>query len=242
MSVRRDDPRPPPGNLLLAAFPREPYERLRPALIHVTLDLGQSLYAPEQPIRYAYFLTSGVASLLTSLLDGTSVEVGIIGPEGMVGFPALLSTDAVSHAAIVQVSGAALRVEAEVLGEEFARGGVVQGLLLRYVHAQFAEMAQLAACNRLHDLEERLARWLLMTQDRIQSKTLPFTHEFLGYMLGARRTTVTLTARKLQEAGLIDYRRGRITVLDRGELEQVACECYALMRAAAASTLARPQR
>ena len=179
---------------------------------------------------YAYFLEEGLASVVLTLANGATVEVGVIGIDGVVGIPVLLGADTMPGETFIQVEGSGYRIEAQLLKAEFEQSGQLRSHLQRYVLASMVQSAQNAACNRLHTISERLARWLLTCHDRIQSDHMPLTHEFLGQMLGAPRTTVTLAAGMLHEAGLIDYTRGHVTIKNREGLEHVACECYGTVR------------
>jgi len=217
-------------NRLLHALPRQEYERLLPLVQPVSLAFRERLYEKDRPIEHVYFVRTGVVSMVSLLEDGEIVEVATIGNEGMVGLPAFLGMDSISLETFVQVPGEGLRMRAAALQQEVAHGGALLRLLQRYTQAMFVQIAQGSACNRAHPTEERLARWLLMTQDRVGADQFPLTQEFMAQMLGVRRPSVNLTARVLQHAGLIRYGRGRITVLDREGLESAACECYGLIR------------
>jgi CRP-like cAMP-binding protein len=221
----------PPDNLLLAALPRAEFDRLSDLLEVVSLDLGEILYNPEESMDYVYFPTEGIVSLLAVLEDGETVETGVVGREGMVGFPVMFGTYKTTNQALVQGSGSALRMRATSLHALVKNGGPLHDLILRYVYTIFAQISQTAACNRIHTLNERLARWLLLTHDRINRKEFSLTHEFLARMLGTRRAGVSVAASALRDAGLIDYSRGQVEVLDRKGLEEVSCECYAVVRA-----------
>jgi CRP-like cAMP-binding protein len=226
-------PRPAPkpvGNRLLAALPSAYHERLAPKLEPVRLGFKQPLYEPHVPIEHVYFPTNGIVSLLTVLEDGGPIEVGTVGNEGMAGLPVFLGADAIPGRALCQIPGEALRLEARVLKDEVRRDGPLLSLLHRYTLALFTQVAQTAACNRTHSVEERCARWLLMTQDRVGTDRFPLTQEFMAQMLGVRRATVNVAAGMLQKAGFITYTRGRITVLDRPGLESASCECYAVIK------------
>ena len=180
--------------------------------------------------NYGYFLESGIASVVASVENGDTVEVGIIGVDGVVGIPILLGTGGGPGRTFMQIGGAGHRIEAKILKEEFERSSELRRCLLRYMQAYMSQTAQTAACNRLHGIEERLARWLSSCRDRMELDQLHLTHEFLGQMLGSPRTTVTLAAGLLQRAGLIRYSRGVVTVQNRAELENAACECYGIVR------------
>ncbi|HEY9285444.1 MAG TPA: Crp/Fnr family transcriptional regulator [Pyrinomonadaceae bacterium] len=219
------------GNRILAALPREEYERLAPRMQPCAFEQGDSIYEPNEPIEHAYFPLGGMVSVLTPMQDGSSVEVGVVGREGFLGFPPLIGIESAPTNTMSQIPGPALKIEAGVLKQEFDRGGTLQLILNRYIHAQVTQLSQVAACNRLHDVNERLARWLLLAHDRVEEDRLQLTHEFLSQMLGANRATVSLTAGVFQQAGLIRYTRGMVTVLNRVGLETAACECYGVMRA-----------
>lgn len=218
------------SNGLLAALPREEYERLSPYLELVPLAPGKTLCHAGAVVRHAYFPRSGMVSLLSTTEDGRSIEVGVIGNEGMTGVPIILRSNVAPYQVMVQLEGNALRIKADALTGEFNRGGKLQDLLMRYSHSLLVQVAQSAACNRFHTFEERLCRWLLVCRDRVNTDTLHLTQEFLSYMLGAPRTSVTMVAGALQQEGLIKYSRGRITILNRGGLEAASCECYRRVR------------
>ena len=213
-------------NRLLAALPDAEYQRLIPHLEHVWLPFQKVLYEVGEPIEYVYFPHRAIVSALSTMEDGSMVEVGLVGNDGIVGIPAALGDNIATTTTTVQVPDSAMRMKASVLKSEFGRGGVLQNLLLRYIQALFALTSQNAACNRLHHLEERLARWLLLVYDRVESNELPLTQEFISQMLGVRRAGVTVAANTLQQAGLIRYTRGKITILNREELQAASCECY----------------
>lgn len=218
--------RNPVSNDLLAALPREEYERLLPHLERVSLPLRQVLYELNEPIEYAYFITTGVSSLLNIMEDGQSIEAATVGKEGIIGVPLLLGTTQIPLMVIMQIPGDGLRMKADVFKTEVYAGCPLHTLLLRYTQTLMNQISQTAACNRLHSVEERCCRWLLMTGDRVESDSFPLTQEFLSYMLGVRRASVSEVAATLQKAGLIDYHRGQITIRDRQGLEAACCECY----------------
>jgi CRP-like cAMP-binding protein len=222
---------PPRENRLLTALPPDVYEGIRPHLEPVELAMRQVLYQPRKPISHVYFLCSAVTSLVAIMDDGTVVEVATVGKEGLVGLPAFLGAHASPLQAFCQMPGSALRMEASRFREIVERTGALNSLLHRYTQALFNEIAQAAACNRVHPMEERCARWLLMTHDRVAEDTFPLTHAFLAQMLGVRRATVTVVAGMLQQAGLIAYRRGVMTIVNRDGLEAASCECYRVVRA-----------
>lgn len=220
-----DTAQPLNENRLLAALSREEYERLAPHLQPASLNLGQTLFRPNEQVHHVHFPTTAVVSLLTDLEDGTGMEVGLVGPEGIVGISALLGGSE-TKVATVQALGTSLRLEARKLQEEFSRGGMLQTALLRYTHALMTQISQAVVCNARHQVEGRLARWLLMFHDRVGTDEFELTHEFMGNMLGVRRASVSEVAEKLQAKKLIHYHRGRFTILDRKGLEEFTCECY----------------
>jgi CRP-like cAMP-binding protein len=231
MSNSEKSPPAASQNRLLAALPRPEFERLAPHMQRVSFEQGQSLYEPNEPIEDAYFPLNGVTSMLVTTRDGSSVEIGLVGREGFIGYQPLLGMKRAPNGAITQIPGYSLKIKSEMLKEVFDRGGRLQAILQRHIQSQIIQMAQGAACNRLHEVNERLARWLLMMHDRAESDKLPLTHEFLSQMLGANRATVTLTAGILQQAGLIRYARGTVSILNREGLENIACECYSVVKA-----------
>lgn len=217
------------GNRFLDGLPSGALDGLQP-FETVSLRSGEALHEPQVIADHAYFPIRGVISLVASMNDGTAVEIGMIGREGMLGLSAILDGDTASYRAMAQVAGSALRVKSSVLRDAAHAHAALQTRLLRYVHASWSTAAQSAACNRLHLLEQRCARWLLSAHDRVQSDTFPMTHEFLAMMLGVRRAGVTIAAQALQEAGCIRYNHGDMTILDRKGLETTSCECYAFIR------------
>jgi len=200
-------------------------------LYPVKLEIGEILYEPEQRIEHVYFPTSGVISLLAAFQDGSTVEAGVIGREGMLGTSVVLGAETTPHQALVQAEGHALKMAARDLLAEIQNDGLMLDLMLRYTHALFTQVAQTAACNRAHTLEQRLARWLLLTHDRVQQNEFAITQDFLSRMLGVRRAGVSVAANTLREMRAIDYRRGAVIVLDRQELENASCECYQVVKA-----------
>ena len=216
-------------NRLLAALPNAEYQRLIPHLERVSLPFQQVLHEVGEPIEYVYFPYRAVVSCLATMEDGSQIEIGLVGNDGVTGIPAALGDNIAATVAMVQVPDSAMRMKVSVLKTEWGRGGVLQSLLLRYMQAQHAFVSQSAACNRLHFLEGRLARWLLLVYDRVESNELPLTHEFMGQMLGVRRAGVTEAASTLQKAGLIRYTRGKVTILNREDLEATSCECYEII-------------
>jgi CRP-like cAMP-binding protein len=217
-------------NSLLAALPRKSYLRLLPLLEPVELVLSDVLYQAEAAIRHVYFPGASLVSLL-SVADGhLALEVGMIGREGMVGIPLVLGHADSPVRALVQGGGTAMRAAARPFLKEFRLNPLLQRELYGYTHALMAQISQTAACNRFHVVEQRLARWLLMTHDRVKVDRFRMTHEFLGHMLGVRRVGVTTAAQSLQVRGLISYSRGAVSVLDRRGLEAASCRCYEVVR------------
>jgi len=222
--------RPPTAykNRILAALPKAEISRLAPHLSRVRLSLRTQLLNGKA--RHAYFLEEGLASVVLTLADGATVEVGVIGIDGIVGLPMLLGAETMPGTTFIQVEASGYRIDAKRIKNEFDREGTLRNQVQKYILANLIQSAQNAACNRLHSISERLARWLLTCHDRVKSDRMPLTHEFLGQMLGAPRTTVTLAAGMLHKAGLIDYSRGHVTIRDRRTLEASACECYRTVR------------
>jgi CRP-like cAMP-binding protein len=217
-------------NRLLAALSPDDFTLLAPALHPTSLEFKQVLYAVHQHLGTAYFLESGMVSMLAPLEDGRFMEVGLVGREGLVGLSIVLGADSSATEAMVQMHGTALQVRSAELRRAFEASATLRGLLLRYAHVHHAQVAQTAACNGHHLLEERLARWLLMAHDRAQNDEFPMTQEFMSMMLGVRRAGVSVAAAILQKTGAIGYKHGCVTVLDRSGLEAVACECYGTVR------------
>jgi CRP-like cAMP-binding protein len=215
-----------PDNKLLARLPAPDYQRLLPYLRPVSFNFKQILYAAGARIGHVYFPSSGCLSALTIMGDGSAIEVATIGNEGMVGLMAFIGAETAPNEVIVQIAGAGLRMEVEAFKEQANRNEAFRRVLLLYHSAFQTQISYAVACNGLHMVEPRCCRWLLMTQDRLQSDVLPLTHEFLGIMLGVRRSTVTEVLHPLQEAGLIECGRGKIEILNRKGLEALSCECY----------------
>lgn len=215
-------------NRLLRALPPEGLERFYSGFEPVTLTLRQVLQDAAKPVEYVYFVEEGVSSVLTIMSDGSTIEVGMIGIEGMIGVSAMFGSEASAQHVIVQIPGRALRMSAALCKKTFDEIEAVRAVMLRFAGALLNLSAQTAACNRLHSIEQRCARWLLMAYDRAKSETMPMTHEFLSSMLGVRRAGVTTTAGELQRSGLISYRQREITIRDPEGLEALACECYRL--------------
>jgi CRP-like cAMP-binding protein len=220
----------PRENRLLAVLPDADSERLLPFLELVALPLGKALYESGDALNHVYFPTTAIVSLLYELENGSSAEIAVVGNEGIVGIALFMGGDTMPNRGVVQSAGHAYRLPGPLLKQEFNRGGELQHLLLRYTLALLTQMAQTAVCNRHHTVDQQLCRWLLLSLDRLPANELSMTQELIANMLGVRREGVTEAAGKLQDAGLIRYRRGRITVLDRSGLETRVCECYAVVR------------
>jgi len=219
-----------PGNHLLAALSPEAFERLKPNLEPITFALGEVVYESGAHMRYVYFPTTSHISLLYTMIDGSTAEMGLVGKEGVVGIALFMGGETTPNRAMVQGGGEAFRMKSKAMLDEFKRGGDFQHLLLRYTQALITQISQTAVCNRLHSVEQRLCRWLLMTHDLAQSDELQMTHEFISNMLGVRREGVTMAARRLQEMKMISYVRGHIRILDRPQLLAHVCECYQVVR------------
>src|SRR5438093_3212944 len=217
-------------NYLLSALPDEEYKHLIPCLEPVTFALGQVVYDSGGRLDYIYFPTTSVVSLLYTMEDGTTAEMGLTGNDGVVGIALFLGGETTPNRAVVQIAGRALRMKARVVKEEFARGGPFQRLLLRYTQALITQISQTAVCNRLHSVEKQLCRWLLLSHDRVKADELIMTQELIADMLGVRREGVTVAAGRLQDDGAISYVRGHIQILDRQKLEDAVCECYRVVK------------
>jgi CRP-like cAMP-binding protein len=220
----------PRGNRLLAMFPEMERSRLLPHLECVELPLGKVLYESGSRLSHVYFPTTSIVSLLSLTQDGASAEIAVVGQEGVVGLALLMGGGSTTSRAVVQSSGQAFRVKPNYIMDELNRGGAVLHLLLRYTQALITQAAQTAVCNRHHSLDQQLCRWMLLSLDRLQSNEIVMTQELIANMLGVRREGVTGAAGKLQKAGLIRYKRGKINVIDRRGLEQRTCECYAVVK------------
>ncbi|BCL36346.1 Crp/Fnr family transcriptional regulator [Nostoc sp. MS1] len=225
-----NQPHLPIKNKILASLSQTEYQRLIPHLEHVELTFNQVLYHTGEPITHVYFPHQAIASLVCNQADGSTVEAGMVSNDGIVGLPVVWGGHSTNTSAFVQVPDSGMRMKAEILIAEFHRGGELQSLLLRYTQALFTQVTQTAACNRLHTIEERLARWLLLVSDRMQSDKFPLTQEFISQMLGCRRSGVTVAAGTLSKAGMISYKRGNITILNRSDLEDTSCECYSIIK------------
>jgi CRP-like cAMP-binding protein len=224
-------PKRPVGNWLLDALPDADYERLLDDLKPVSFSLGDVIYESGGEMDYVYFPTTSHVSLLYTMVNGSTAEMGLVGNEGVVGIALFMGGDTTPNRAVIQGSGKALRLKAKALQYEFRRGEELQHLLLRYTLALITQISQTAVCNRLHSVEQRLCRWLLMTHDRAHTDDLQMTQEFISNMLGVRREGVTHAAGGLQQLGLISYVRGHIKITDRPGLETHACECYGVVKA-----------
>jgi len=222
--------REPVANLLLAALPSKEYQRLRPYLEEVALPFGEILYESGEIIRHVYFPNHGIVSLLSMVEERSTLEVGVVGNEGMVGISVFLGMGASLNQALVQGAGTAMSMKAEAMRKHVGHEGALPDLLRRYTFSLLAQISQTAACNRFHAVEARLARWLLMTHDRLRSNKFRLTQEFLSHMLGVRREGVTNAARALHQRNLISYVRGQITILDRAGLEARSCGCYEIVK------------
>ncbi len=231
MTDERSDGRGNPlRNYVLTTIPDSEFSRLQPHLEFVELSYHQSLISGNGEIEHAYFLNRGMVSLVVTTGDGRSVEVGVVGREGAVGTSLAVDLKKSPYRAVVQIPGNGVRIHSDAIAAMGASVPEFELLLNRYASVQGMQVAQLAACNRLHEIEQRLARWMLMCHDRIESDMLPMTHEFFAQMLGAGRPSVTLAAGALQKAGIIRYTRGKVSILNRQALEQAACECYRVIQ------------
>lgn len=220
----------PTQNHLLAALPADVQARIFPLLEPVDLPLGKVLYESGDTMRHVYFPTDSIVSLLYVMEDGASAEISVVGNEGVVGVALFMGGESTPSRAIVQSAGHAFRLAGARTKEEFHRDGDMQQLMLRYTQSLITQMAQTAVCNRHHSIDQQLCRWLLLSLDRLAGNQLVMTQELIANMLGVRREGVTEAASKLQKLGVINYARGRITVLDRPRLEQLSCECYAVVK------------
>jgi CRP-like cAMP-binding protein len=234
----QSDPR---RNLLLGSLPGDELDRLQPALEPVTLDVREQVYGRGKPIEQLWFPVDAVLSLMATVEEEAAIEVATVGYEGMAGLPAFLGTTESPHDTFCQIAGTAMRLAVGDLRRFLSHDGALHDLLHRYTHATMVQLSQNVACNRLHTTEERCARWLLQTRDRVGADEFSLTQEFLAQMLGVRRGTVSLTAGVLQQAGIIRYTRGRITVLDPDALHEAACDCYDIVQAEYRRATAPPE-
>lgn len=220
----------PKQNHLLDALPEEDYLRIEAMLEYVPMPLGHALYESGGHLKHVYFPTTAIVSLLYVLESGASAEIAVVGNEGILGIALFMGGETTPSRAVVQSAGSGYRMRASLLKQEFNRAGVMMHLLLRYTQALITQMAQTAVCNRHHSIEQQLCRWLLLSLDRLSTNDLTMTQELIANMLGVRREGVTEAAGKLQRAGLIEYARGHIRVLDRARLEENVCECYQVVK------------
>ncbi|MDO9214174.1 MAG: Crp/Fnr family transcriptional regulator [Methylococcales bacterium] len=220
----------PKQNHLLAALPEEEYEFLFPHLEAVKMPLGEVIYESGGELRYVYFPSTCIVSLLYVMENGSSAEIAVVGNEGIIGIALFMGGGSMPNRAVVQSAGHAYRLKGSLIKKEFAQNGPMMRLLLRYTQALITQMAQTAVCNRHHSIDQQLCRWLLLSLDRLPSNKLTMTQELIANMLGVRREGVTEAAGKLQQAGLIHYSRGQIIVLDRAGLEERVCECYQVVK------------
>jgi len=220
----------PEQNHLLAALPAKQWERWRRHLEYCDMRLGEVLYEPGDTLTHVYFPTNSIVSLLYVMQNGESAEIAIVGSEGVVGVSLFMGGGSTSSRAIVQSAGGAYRLSAELMKQEFDRGGPVLHLLLRYTQALMTQMVQTAACNKHHSLDQQLCRWLLLSLDRLQGTEMLMTQKLIAHMLGVTTETATEAALRLRDVGLIDYEDGRIKVLDRNALEGRSCECYKVVK------------
>ena len=220
----------PIENEILLGLPAKERESIFPQLTFMELKTHLVLHEPGEPIKFGYFLNSGLASVLTVLTEGKSVEVGLTGKDGFVGLPLIVGFTSSPTRTVIQIQATGFRVSAKALAQVLRQCPVLASRLQRYVQVLGMQGTQVAACNRLHEVDERLARWLLMCEDRIGSNFVPLTQEFLAHMLGTRRASVTVAAGILQKAGLITYQRGHVNIVDRPRLETASCECYEMMQ------------
>jgi CRP-like cAMP-binding protein len=220
---------PRPRNIILAQLPADEYHALARFLVPVELPIEKRLSEPNQPIEFIYFLNSGLVSTDAVTAKGETVEVGVIGREGFAGLPALLDQPQMSHSVNMQGNGDGVRIRAAIVRAEFLKGGMLQKLVHAFAYLQLVQITQSVLCNRMHEVEARLARWLLTSADRSETESLNLTQEFLSQMLGVQRSTVTVAAGELQRRGMIGYSRGRIHILDRPALIASACECYGIV-------------
>lgn len=220
----------PSKNRLLAALPPDQFERLAPTFQQISFSLGDVVYEFGGHLDYVYFPTTAIISLLYTMENGASAEMGLTGNDGVVGIALFMGGETMPNRAVVQSAGDAVRMKAKTLQAEFALGGQFQRLLLRYTQALITQISQTAVCNRLHSVEQQLCRWLLLSHDRLNTDELVMTQELIADMLGVRREGVTVAAGHLQDIGAISYVRGRIQILDRQKLEDTACECYRVVK------------
>jgi CRP-like cAMP-binding protein len=217
-------------NLILSALPAEEFNQLSPDLELIRMELADIVHQPDEPIEYVYFPENSIISSVTYLADGTSVEAGITGKEGTTGVVIALGRTTSSRQANIQSAGDCFRIKANRFRAALERRGVLELLVRQFISSYLSQMSQIIACNSTHSIEERIARWLLMVQDRVETKELYLTQDFLSQMLGVHRPGVSMAAGKLKEAGIIDYQRGNITICNRTSLEEITCECYEVIK------------
>ncbi|MGI8468389.1 MAG: Crp/Fnr family transcriptional regulator [Pyrinomonadaceae bacterium] len=217
-------------NGIFNSLPAGDYERIRPHLEDVCLPVGQNLYEYGDAIQYVYFPLDAVIHLFLTMKSGATIEAGIVSSEGVLGFAVFMGAKTLSSQAVVLHSSRALRIKAEIIKQEFDKGGHFQNLILRYINAFYIQLSQTAACNHIHHLEGRLCRWLLLLHDRLKTNHLKVTQDFIAQMLGTRRPYVTAAVGSLQRKGIIRCTRGHIEILDRKSLENCCCECYEIIR------------
>jgi CRP-like cAMP-binding protein len=229
------------ANRLLLSLPKTSFNRLRPALEHRTTSRGDVINRLDRPVEYHYWVNHGLISLIKVMQDGRSVEIGVVGIEGISNPHTLFGINKASTETVVQIPGSAFRIRREALQNAMADDEVLRRTLQRYAHFAFAAIAQTAACNRLHQLEERCCRWLLIAHDSARGDTFSLTHEFLAMLLGVQRAGVSIAANYLQKAGLIRYSHGQVTITNRAGLEDAACECYRTMNKEYEKVIRRPK-
>ncbi len=227
----------PPANRLLATLSKKEYARLLPELKFTTLVFGDVLFNPGDKINHVYFPNDSIISLLSAVAERSTLEIGMVGNEGMAGLPIFMGVDVSRTRALVQGSGSAMRMTSTAMRREANHLGSLHRLLHRYTHSLLTQVSQSSACNRFHNVDERLARWLLMTEDRLGTEEFRLTQDFMSNMLGVRREGVNKAAGALQSEKLIRYSRGKISILDRAGLERAACACYAIVKAESDSYL-----
>ena len=220
----------PPRNHFLASLPPEEYQRIASKLVYVELPQGMLLSEPDEPIAYLYFPEAGLISTNATTPAGESIEVGMIGREGFSGVAALLGQPEMQHTVVMQTSGAGYRLRASAMLEELQQSARLRTMVDNFLYVQLVTATQSVLCARLHGLQQRLSRWLLTAADRAETEQLQLTQEYMARMLGSRRSTVTVTAQALQEAGMIEYRRGKVTIVDRTKFEGAACDCYRIVK------------
>ena len=228
-----------PRNLILQRIPEEQYRAIARYLVPVDMPFGMRLSEPNRPLEYVYFPVVGLVSIHSLTERGESVEVGIIGREGLSGVSGLLGHHQMPHSVVVHSAGTGLRIRTGILRDEFVKGGPFSQAINSFIYLQMIQMAQSVLCGRLHSVETRMARWMLTAADRTESESIYITQEFLAHMLGSRRSTVTVAAGELQRKGLIEYSRGRVRIVDRPGLESASCECYNVVRTAYEQLLSR---